>query len=280
MTKPPLSLKRRLLRLFLWLAGIAVAFFTYSALLGWQTLYFSMARYTAHREPEVNVVPQPLIDGSISRAPGSILSYYGNTFEVPWKGMVMLKPVGKLKPAPNITNVKFASGQVLMIWAPTGSRGFLQEVAEDKTMGGAPMRALFAADIKAGPYQEESALLNATSDQVKFFSPVRVSARGAILVFMKAIAENPEVKTGIYAFQTPVVRGFQIGNPAHSPRVRLDFFDTNGNSLGEICLWYGKETSSRGTQADLNRIIQTFHPIANSSTSAPVSASATLTPAK
>jgi hypothetical protein len=276
MAKPQLSLKRRLLRLLLWLAGVALAFITYGALLGAQTNFYFMAHYTAHQVPEVNVVPQPLLDSTASQAPGTALSYYGDTFEVPWQGMATLKPAGKLKPVPNITNVKFASGQVLMIWAPTGSRGFLQDVAEDKTMGSAQMRALFASDIKGGPYQEESALLNATSDQVKFFDPPWVSARRFFLLFFKSIAEGPEIKTGIYAFHTPVVRGFEIGNPAYSPHVRLDFFDMNGNSLGEVISAYGKQTSYRGTQADLNRIIQTFHPLANSSTTAPVSASAAL----
>lgn len=273
MTKPQLSLKRRLLRLFLWLTGIALSFFTYSALLGWQTMYFSMARYTVHQMPDANVLPQPLMNFTISNTPGTTVSYYGNVFEVPWKGMteVPWKGAAKLKSIPTITRVKFASGQDLLIWAPTGARGFLQDVADDKDMGSPVMRALFAADIKGGPYQEETALLNATSDQVRFFDPPRASARGFFLLFFKSIAENPEIKTGIYAFHTPFVRGFQRGNPAYSSRIRIDFFDANGNSLSELCLSYGKETAFRGTQADLNRIIQTFHPVtapANASASA------------
>lgn len=263
MTKPRLSLKRRLLRLFLWLTGIALAFFTYDALLGWQTMYFSMARYTVHREPDVNVIPQPLMDYTPSKTPATTLSYYGNTFEVPWNGMAVVpwKGAAKLKSVPTITHLKFASGQDLLIWAPTGTRGFLQDVADDKDMGSPAMRALFATDIRGGPYQEESVLLNATSDQVRLFDPPRASARGFFLLFFKSIVENPEIKTGIYAFHTPFVRGFQRGNPAYSARTRIDFFDANGNSLGELCLSYGKETSNRGTQADLNRIIQTFHPL-------------------
>jgi hypothetical protein len=265
MTKPPLSLKRRLLRLFLWLGGIALAFIAYSALLGFQTDFYVMSRYTAHHIPEVNVLPQPLLDLTASPASGTTLSYYGNSFETPWNGAKQLKALR------NITRITFASGQDLLIWAPTGKQGFLQEVAEDKTMGSAQMRALFASDIKEGPYTETCALLNATSDQVRFFDPPWVSARRFYLVFFKSIAEGPEDKTGIYAFHTPVVRGFQLGNPAYSQRIRLDFFDMNGNSLGELSLWYSPKTSSRGTQADLNRIIQTFHPVTappNSSTSA------------
>lgn len=270
MTKPRRSLKRRLLRLFLWLGGIALAFFTYVALLGDQTDFYLMARYTVYQMSDANVVPQPLMDDSISETAGTTLSCNGTTFEVPWKG------VTEQKSPHNIALVKFASGQVLTIFAPTGKSGFLQQVADDTTTMGSPqMRALFAADIKDGPYQEEVVLLNATSDQVKFLDPAWVSERRFFLLFFKSVAENPEIKTGIYAFYTPVVRGFQIGNPAYSPRVRLDFFDPNGDSLGEVVSLYGKETSYRGTQAELNRIIQTFHPLA---TTAPVSPSATNQP--
>lgn len=271
MAKPQLSLKRRPLRLFLWIGAIAVVYVIYGALLGAQTNSYLGARYTAHLEPEVNVVPQPLIDNTISEAPGTTLAYYGNAFETPWSGAAQLRSVGKL------SEIKFASGQVLLVSAPAGKQGFLQEVADDKTTGTPELRALFAADIKDGPYQEESALLNATSDQVKFFDPAWVSARRFFLLFFKSIAENSEIKTGIYAFHSSVVRGFQIGNPSYSPHVRLDFFDWNGNSVGEIISAYGKETSYRGIQADLNRIIQTFHPLAPSAP-APASAANDLHP--
>lgn len=263
MTKPTLSLKRRLLRLFLWLAGIALAFVTYSALLGAQTNFYLGARYIAHRDPVANIIPQPLAEDAISHAPGTTLSYYGNTFEVPWKGIT------EQKAPSNVAVLDFASGQDLMIWETVGQKGFLQRVVEDKTMGSPQLRALFAMDIKDGPYHEESALLNATSDHVRFFVPPRVSARPFFLLFFKTMAEESEAKTGIYAFRTPAVRGFQLGNPAYSPHVRLDFFDLSGNSLGQVSCYFGKDASARGTQADLNRIIQTFRPLANASASSP-----------
>lgn len=241
----------------MWLAGIALAFATYGELLGSQTDYFVMAHYTASRLPEVNVVPRPLADRTCSRAPGATLSYYGNSFDVPWRGITEEKTVGK------VTVVKFASGQAAMVWAPTGKRGFLEDVAEDKDTGSPAMRVLFAEDIKDTPYEQESALLNITSSQVKFFNPPRVSARGAFLLFFKGISEDAELKTGAFEFRTPAVRGFQIGNPANAGRTRLDFFDATGNSLGEIVCFFGKSISARGTQAELNRIIQTFHAVAN-----------------
>lgn len=149
-----------------------------------------------------------------------------------------------------------------MVWAPTGKRGFLEDVAEDKDTGSPWMRVLFAADIKDTPYEQESALLNITSAQVKFFDPPRTSERHFFLLFFKGISQDAELKTGAFEFQTPAVRGFQIGNPVNARRTRLDFFDSTGDSLGEIICFFGKGISARGTQAELNRIIQTFHAVA------------------
>lgn len=266
MTKPKLSLKHRLIRLFLVLSGIAVVFITYVALFGWQTDYYFMAHYTASRVPGVNVVPKPLLDMTPSQAPGTTLSYFGNSFEVPWKNTKMEKsPL-------NIALVKFASGQVVMIWAPTRKTGFLDEVANDKKMGSPAMRAMFAQDTKAGPYQQESALLSVSPNQVRFFDPPRVSARRAFLLFFKAIVAPAGMSTGIYSYETSAARGFQIGNPAKSPRVSLYMFGPAGDSLGEIVCFFGKDASAQGTQADVNRIIQTFHPLKPSNSASTSSA--------
>jgi hypothetical protein len=125
-----------------------------------------------------------------------------------------------------------------MVWAPTGKRGFLEDVAEDKDTGSPAMRALFAEDIKD-------------------------TARHFFLLFFKGTSADAVLKTGAFEFQTPVIRGFQIGNPVNAGRTGLDFFDSTGNSLGEIICFFGKGISARGTQAELNRIIQTFRPVAN-----------------
>jgi len=264
MTKSPLSLKRRLLRLSLWLAGIALALLTYGELLGSQTDAYFMAHHTAHNAPEVNISPQSLTDNATSQAPGTTLSYYGITFEVPWTG------ISEQKTARNVAALKSASGQALIIWAPTGKEGMLYDIATDeKGMGGPTMNALLAQDIKESPYAQESALLTSSASQVRFLDPPRVSWRRAFLLLFKAMAEDPELKSGIYAFQSSPVRGFQLGNPAYASRIRLDFFDSAGNSLGEVVCFFGKDASARGTQADLNRIIQTFHPVANSAAAVP-----------
>jgi len=43
-----------------------------------------MARWEATRTPGVKVAPQPLADYSVSDAQGTVLSYFGYQFDVPW----------------------------------------------------------------------------------------------------------------------------------------------------------------------------------------------------
>ena len=258
MTKPKLPLKRRLLRLFFWLAGIAVVFVIYGDLFGPHTTFYIMAHYMAYRDSSVNIVPKPLTDNTSSHSPGTTLSYYGETFEVPWRGIVVQKVVSK------ITAVEFASGQSLMIWAPMGRRGILNDAVDDKQMGEDWRLALGPGDLMRTAYDQKSAVLNVTTSDLKFLDPPRDSLRTFYLLLFKELGEI-ESSAGMYSFQTSAARGFQLGNPASAWRTRLDFFDSAGNSLGEIVCWLGKNPSARGTQAEINRIIQTFHPVASAS---------------
>lgn len=253
--KRPL-VKRRILRLFTWLAGIALVLY----LFGHQTQLVIVTHYIAKRAPDVNVVPQPLTDQSVSQAPGTTLSYYGMAFQVPWQGIV------KQRVAKNITALNFASGQAIMIWAPTGKDGFLNQAARDSTTGSPSVRATLQGDLTTPPYQQYSSLLNITPSQIRPFTSPRTAGRGFLLLFFKAIAVN--LHSGAYEFHTPALRGFQQGDPATSSRVQLDMFDNPGNSLGEVICFLGKDASARGTQADINRIIQTFHPLVASADSA------------
>lgn len=262
MNKPKPPIKGRLLRLFLWLAGIAVAFVVYGDLFGPQTAAYGAAHWIAWKDPTVNIVPQPLNYGSASESPGTTLSYFGNSFEAPWKGLV------EQKQSANIKVVAFASGQALMIWAPMGKTGELEGITADKEIGSPAMRNLFADELKSTPYQQTWIILNATTSQVKFLDPARVSSRTLELLLFKEMGEI-ESETGMYSFQTSTARGFQLGNPASTWRTRLDFFDSAGNSLGEISCWLGKTPSARGTQAEINRIIQTFHPVTSASNNSP-----------
>lgn len=249
MWKPTQPLKRRLLKEFWCLVALGLAFLIYREFLGPRLMPVLEAHNVASNMPAVNVVPQPLSNLTPSAAPGTTITAYGNTFEVPWKDIVWRRVL------PELTAITFAT-----------HRG-LRALSAKYKLG--PPEWMFDDYPKTSAFDHESLMWNATPPQVRFFDSPRISAQRALLLLNKGILGDDELRSGVYEFQTPVTRGFQIGNPASSGRIYLDFFDSGGNSLGEIDCSFGNENP--GTQAELNRIIQTFHPV---TTTAPASASA------
>lgn len=267
MWQPSQSLKRRLLKEFWYLVAGGLAFLIYTEFLGPRLMPVLEAHRIASVGPQVNVVLQPLTDLAPSTGAGATITAYGNTFEVPWKNITWQRVEH------DSTIVGFASDRGIWIRSPkykyNGTR--LEAIPDDKSASGAQLHALFDDDQNKSAFDQEFTTLNLTPGQIRFFDSPRISAKQVILLFDKAIVEGEELKNGAYEFQTPSVRGFQIGNPASFSRTRLHFFDSTGNSLGELICLFGKGPSARGTQADLNRIIQTFHPLANSAATAPPS---------
>lgn len=243
MRKMSQPLKRRLLKEFSWLAAGGLLFLIYTEFLGPRLMPVLEARDLASALPQVNVVLQQLADLGPSPTHGITITAYGNSFEAPWKDVI------RRRVAHDTTIIVFASDRGIWVQPANYKYGGSRLESED--------------DRKGSPFDRELSMLSIIPTQVRFFDSPRVSAKRAMLLLNKAIgAGSEELKTGAYQFQTSSIRGFQIGNPSSFSTTRLLFFDSNGNSLGEMICFFGKPPLGRGTQADLNRIIQTFHPLA------------------
>lgn len=234
----------KLLRLLLCFLGAAPLFIIYKEFVAPRMNPISMKDQIASVVPEVSVVPRPLNDLNSSGATGTTLGFYGDTFEVPWKQLIGRRIVR------DTAVITFAPHIGIIVWSPLSKVWSLPAMPPDSPTHSAHIS-----------YGEESAVLSVTPSQIRFFDPPQLSASRVSLLLRKALSGGSEFKTGLYRFHTAATRGFQIGDPAKSARVRLDFFDPAGNSLGGIICVFGKDASARGTQAELNRIIQTFHPI-------------------
>src|SRR6267142_1141349 len=78
------SLWRRVLAAFVRVAILIALLNVLIMLLGPPIGIFFMARWEATRTPGVKVAPQPLADYCVSDAQGTVLSYFGYQFDVPW----------------------------------------------------------------------------------------------------------------------------------------------------------------------------------------------------
>jgi hypothetical protein len=215
---------------------------------------FFTARWEARQVPGVKVAPQPLADYSVSDAPGTALSYFGYEFEVPWNASFKEKVVGKV-----MVQLKFQSGQDVLFTVPTNQGGLLTEIVQDKSMHMNNLQVVFGDLMNRSAYDQYAALLNTTPSSIRAFGPRVEAVRGVTLLTIKAIASAPGLETGVFSFEFPDKRGFQIGDPRKSRRVDLEVFGMGGHHI-EMVFAPSKDSASL-SQPELNRILRSLHAV-------------------
>lgn len=224
---------------------------------------FLMTKWEAKKMPLVTVTPQLLADYSVSDAPGRTLSYLGYSFEVPWTASFKTRGSVNGSIKGGMMELKFVSGQTLLLIAPSNQNGLLSELVQDQSMHMEDMRLVFGDLMYRSAYDQYSALLNTSPSTIRAFGPRWQAVRGEILLSIKAIAFPASLESGAFAFQFPDKRGFQIGDPRKSRRIELKVFDLNGHNLEIICGTAGDGVNL--TQPELNRILKTLHPACSAS---------------
>jgi hypothetical protein len=230
-------------------------------LLGPPISIFFTARWEARKIPGVRVAPQPLSDYSVSDAPGTVLSYFGYEFEVPWKASFKEK-VGK-----GLVQLKFQSGQDVILIVPDNQGGLLTEIVQDKSMHMDNLGPVFGELMNRSAYDQYAALLNTTPSSIRAFGPRAEATRGVTLLTIKAIAIGPGLETGVFSFEFSDKRGFQVGDPRKSKRADLELFGVGGHHVEFICAT--TKDNVRLYQPELNRILTSLHPVSGNSTAAP-----------
>jgi hypothetical protein len=211
----------------------------------------------------VKVTPRPLADYSVSNAPGTALSYFGYEFEVPWNANFKVRAFGKN----GIVQLGFESGQIVTFIVPENQNGLLTQIVQDKSLNMKNLQLVFGDLMKLSAYDQYAALLNATPQSIRAFGPRARAVRGATLLTIRAIAFNPSQETGVFSFEFPDKRGFQIGDPRKARRVDLEVFGMDGRHV-EILLATTKDSVSL-SQFEINRILASVHPVAGTSGAAP-----------
>jgi len=198
------SLWRRVLAAFVRVAILIALLNVLIMLLGPPIGIFFMARWEATRTPGVKVAPQPLADYSVSDAQGTVLSYFGYQFDVPWNASFKEK-VGR-----GLVQLKFQSGQDLIFIVPENQGGLLTEIVQDQSLNMKNLEVVFGDLMNRSAYDQYAALLNTTPSSIRAFGPRAEATRGATLLTIKAIAIGPGLATGVFSFEFSDKRGFQV----------------------------------------------------------------------
>jgi len=224
---------------------------------------FFTARWEARRVPGVKVAPLPLMDYSVSNAPGTPLSYFGYAFEVPWYANFKQKVFGKS----GIVQLEFESGQNVTLFAADNQRGLLSDIVQDKSMHMENMQLILGDLTNRSPYDQYAALLSTTPHSIRAFGPRAEGIRGVTLLTIKAIAFPPAMETGVFSFELPDKHGFQIGDPRKSRRVNLELFGMGGHQVEIVCAATKDNISL--SQPELNRILASFHAVLSEPAASP-----------
>lgn len=201
----------------------------------------------------MRVAPQPLTDYSVSTGPAKLMSYFGYEFEVPWDTAFKARG-GKA----SIVALQFDSGKSLIFNVPANQSGLFSEIVQDRSMNITNWQSVFGELTNRSAHDQEAALLSTTPESVRAFGPRAEAVRGTTLLTIKAIAIGPGLPTGVFSFQFPDKRGFQIGDPQKSDRVDLKVFGMGGHHV-EISLFTTK-ASTRLSQPEINHILASLHP--------------------
>jgi hypothetical protein len=255
------SLWRRFLCAFVRVAILIALLTVLIKILGPPMGIFFTARWEARKIPGVKVAPQPIADYSVSDAPGTVLSYFGYEFEVPWNASFKEKTVGRV-----LVQLKFESGQDVLFSVPTNQGGLLTEIVQDKSMHMNNLQVVFGDLMNRSAYDQQAAMLNTTPSSIRAFGPRAEAVRGVTLLTIKAIASAPGLETGVFSFEFPDKRGFQIGDPRKSRRVDFEVFGMGGHHI-EMVFAASKDASM--SQPELNRILTSLHAVLAEPSAAP-----------
>ncbi len=201
----------------------------------------------------MEIAPRPLADYSVSDSSGTMLSYFGYKFEVPWTASFKTKALGK----GYLVQLEFESGQNITFVVPANQSGLLSEIVQDQSLNMKNLQPVFGDLMNGSAYDQYAALLNTTPRSIRAFGPRAEAVRGVALLTMKAIAVGPGLETGVFSFDTQDKRGFQIGDPQKSRRVDLEVFGMGGHHVEIICAT--TKDTVRLTQPELNRVVKSLH---------------------
>jgi len=124
------SVWKRILCAFL-RVGLLIVFLTVLfELLGPPVGFFVTSRWEARKVPWLKVSPTPLVNYSVSDAPGTALQYFGYEFEVPWNAPCKRKAFGK----GGLVQLQFQSGQSVTFIVPGNQNGLLTEIVQDESL--------------------------------------------------------------------------------------------------------------------------------------------------
>lgn len=227
----------------------------------------ALSFYATRKAPAVaRVVPANLKDVSISRSPGTELSYFGYNFEVPWADLDETKT--KLYPddkaEKNKVVLDFRSGLRMAVTALPErefASGFITGDIGIK-VSPAAFEVAFGHEAASSDYAFTKRVFEFTPDKMHHWTlqPGILALEESLLV-LKSMMPSKAAETGIFNVSSAGYRGFQQGDPRiRQDRLLVCLYSYSNDGGIDIGFFQKNYASSAGvTQPEINRIIQSLH---------------------
>lgn len=204
-------------------------------------------------------VPRPLTDTATSIAEGTTLSYYGYTFEVPWK------EIDKERNEGSTVEVRFKTGQVIKfnnpVYFDSDPISSFSSHLDQSTF-----RQAFSTGLHQSKYQQFEAVISATPSQLSPLLSHTDFARIRTLLEIKGLwFEHSAAASDIFSFETTDYRGFENSGLPHGwQNVVLHIFDKRDQHWFTILIACDDRSGVKLKQAEVNRVIGSFREAAKS----------------
>lgn len=258
---PTVQHRRASRHIFLWCA-LALVVVVLCVYFGPQAVTYWRLRPATLRSADISPrgwssIPRALTDATVARSDGTLVSYYGYTFEVPWKEIDRERNEGRW------VEVHFRKGQTLTFynpeffdWDPINSYvGRMEPI-----MGHDYFRVAFGTGVNKSKYEQFQSVVSTTPSQFSPFRSHKEFARVLTLLEIKGLWFEHNVATpDIFSFDTTDYRGFELSGLSHDwQRAVLDLFDKSDHHSFAIRIEVDSRSGEKLTQSEINRVIQTF----------------------
>jgi hypothetical protein len=204
------------------------------------------AKSLARKMPELWNVPKPMqIDPTVPVG-GKMFCRLGYQFTSPWTD------VSFEKTTTTADVLVFSSGQDIAIFDE--SKSFATAGTADQPDN--KERDQMAKTLLGYAYR--SRLLNTTPADVRWFSSRERMEATSTWITLKSF-DTPYMKGGLYSFETPWFRGFQIGGPSSDKQIMVELFDPQDYKF-KLMIGSKQPGSDKVSQSEINQIISTLRP--------------------
>jgi hypothetical protein len=204
------------------------------------------AKSLARKTPELWIVPKPLQMDPTVPVGGKMFCRFGYQFTSPWTD------VSFEKTTTTADVLVFTTGQDIAIFDESKSFATAGTEYEPENKERDQMAKTLLG------YAYRSRVLNTTPYDVRWFSSRERMAATSTSITLKSF-DAQYMKGGLYSFETPWLRGFQIGGPASDKQIMVELFDPQDYKF-KLMIGSKQPGSGKVSQSEINQIISTLRP--------------------